>query len=247
MFGGRRLIKSGIHIADSIIVGEPTELVPVYAHKGYVYPIITLLGKGGHSAYAKNGTSVIPALREVLNKLQGFEKKLGTIVDSRFNPPYPTMNIGVVNTDGNKMEKGKIKPVKSSKNMLAEYCRIEMEIRPLPKQNGDELFQVLKEFVGDNINGVEVRVERGRRPTPPMETPPESPVVRIAEKLSGKKIATASFNTEGGVFNKKGFHSIIWGPGSIKQAHTKDEYVEAQYMRREVVDMYTQAIRELCC
>jgi acetylornithine deacetylase len=80
-----------------------------------------------------------------------------------------------------------------------------------------------------------------------METPEESYIVKIIKEISGKEAAAESFNTEGGIFNKKGCHSVVWGPGSIKQAHKPDEYIERKYAQQEIVDTYIKLIRKTCC
>ena len=80
-----------------------------------------------------------------------------------------------------------------------------------------------------------------------METPEESPLVKIVKEISNKETGAESFNTEGGIFNKKGCHSVIWGPGSIRQAHRPDEYVDNCYIQQETVDAYTELIRRACC
>jgi len=245
--GARKLVKMETHIADYIIVGEPTEMIPVYAHKGYVYPRFELYGKPGHSSDPHNGVSVIPALVEVLEKIFNLEKKLKGIKDYRFHPPYPTLNIGVISTDGQYNDGNKIVQAISSKNILAGYCRLEMEIRTIPGQDSDEILNVLNELIGIKYGKVNVKFIKTRRPTPPMQTPNDSHIVKVAEEITSKKAITQPYNTEAGIFNKGGAQSIVWGPGSIIQAHSKNEFVEYKYFQPEIVDMYVKAIRSICC
>ena len=246
--GARKLVKTGVHIADHIIVGEPTEMIPVYAHKGYVYPCFELFGKKGHSSDPRrNGVSVIPALAEVLKRISDLEKRLEGIRDNRFNPPYPTLNVGVVSTNGQYDNGNKRVQVVSSKNTLAEYCWLEMEIRTIPGQDSDEVLNVLNELIGSKIGKVNVKFRKTRRPTLPMETPRDSLIVKVAEEIADKKAITVAYNTEAGVFNKSGAQSIVWGPGSIAQAHTNNEFVELKYFQPEIVEMYIKTIRKICC
>jgi len=245
--GARRLIKDAKQLADYIIIGEPTELVPVYAHKGYIYPYIELLGKTAHSSNPDNGVSVVPALMEVLKKVSDFEERLKTINDEMFSPPYPTLNLGVITTNGKYDLGGKMENVISSKNNLAGFCQLELEIRTVPDQDAEEIERIFKDLIGSKFGKVKIRFKKKRKPSPSMKTPIDSPLVRIAQEITGKTPITAPYNTEGGVFNKIGAHTIVLGPGRIKQAHTKEEFVEPKFFQPEIVDLYTRIIRRLCC
>jgi len=163
--GARKLTRKNVQIADLIIIGEPTEMTPLNLHKGYIFLRIKLKGKTGHASDPKKGASVVElALIQVLQKLFEFKNILSEIIDKRFYPPYPTMNIGVVTTDN--QESGK----KSAKNLIADFCKIELEIRPLPGQDSKELHHILKQIITKEIStikNIDVQIEFGRAPTPP--------------------------------------------------------------------------------
>lgn len=243
--------KKGIHVADFVIIGEPTDLVPINAHKGYMYIAVELFGKRSHSSRPWEGISIIPALKTVLEKISLFENEMKKIKDDRFEPDFPTINLGVITTDEIKKQRNgqkvEVKVIKSIKNIIPGYCRLEIEIRPVPGQNPVDIFSVLRACIGEKVKDVEIKVAFVRAPTPPMETARDSLVVKIAEELSGKKSLAVPFNTEGGVFNSNSSHSVIWGPGSIEQAHKDDEFVLEKYFDPKIIDMYAQAIRKICC
>lgn len=243
--GARKLIRQNVHIADFIVIGEPTEMIPLNLHKGYMFLRIKLKGKTGHASDPKKGANVVElALIPVLQKLFEFKNNLIEIIDSRFYPPYPTVNIGVVTTDN--QESGK----KSAKNLIADFCKIELEIRPLPGQNSDELYRVLKQIITKEIStikDIDAQIEFGRAPTLPMETNKKSKIAIAINDVSGKEMQSVCFNTEGGVFNEQGAQTIIWGPGSIKQAHKPKEFVNIQYFQSEIIDKYTRLIKKICC
>ncbi|MCK5027826.1 MAG: acetylornithine deacetylase [Candidatus Pacebacteria bacterium] len=237
--GAKKLIREKGKLANMVVIGEPTELEPFILHKGYMYVKVELKGKRGHSSRPNEGANVIElALPLVLSRIEEFKRHLGVIHDVRLNPPFPTLNIGVVTTGDN-----------SAKNIIADYCCVELDIRPVPGQDVTELFHAFSTFITNgngDINGIEVKVSYGRAPTPPMETPKDSLIVREVENMSGKIAAATSFNTEGGVFNSAGIHSVIYGPGSIQQAHKPNEFMHESYFSDDTVAKFTNLIRKLC-
>lgn len=238
--GAKKLIKDKGRIADMIIIGEPTDLHPVVLHKGYMFIRIELKGKSGHSSHPKkNGINVVQrALPFILEKINKFTRHLESIQDDRLIPPYPTMNIGVVNT-------GK----ESAKNIIAGSCVIEIDMRPVPGQNPDALFHAFSRYITDGeakVNDVEVKVSWARQPTPPMETSADSLVVQEVATMCGYPAESTSFNTEGGVFNASGAQSVICGLGSIQQAHELNEFVDGKYLTDEVVEKYVATILRIC-
>jgi len=231
-----------VPIPKYVIIGEPTGFVPMYMHKGYLFMrvfIRTQKEKPGHSSDPKSGASVIKTgLPEVLVALNRLERELQEIKDNRFAVPYPTTNPGVVG-----MGSG------AAKNILATSCWIDFEARALPSTSPEDLFRTVSETVSravHGIPGIEASVQYMRSPTPPMETPIDSPVVQTARQLSGNKPQTVAYNTEGGTFNRYGAECVIFGPGSIAQAHTRDEYVDARWMQSDVLDLYERFIRTMC-
>lgn len=236
--GAKKLVNDKGKVSDMFIIGEPTEFEPFTLHKGYMYLIIELRGKNGHSSRPKEGISIVDALGPILAKIESFKRHLGEIEDIRLHPPCPTLNVGVISTGKN-----------SAKNVIADFCRLELDIRPVPGQDVEEIFQAFKLFITDgesHINGVEVRVMYGRMPTPPMETPSDALIVLEAEKMSGHPACSTAFNTEGGIFNSSGADSVICGLGSIQQAHRPNEFVHESYLTDEMVEKYVSTIRNIC-
>ncbi|MDA3815493.1 MAG: acetylornithine deacetylase [Patescibacteria group bacterium] len=237
--GAKRLMYDKGKFVDSVIIGEPTELQPFILHKGYMHIKIELKGEKGHSSLPYEGKNVIEkALPHILNRILEFRKNLEMIKDSRFSPNHPTLNIGVVSTGNN-----------SAKNIIADYCLIELDIRPIPGQNVKELFYAFSRFItnGENaLNGIKIKTSYGKAPTPPMETSKDSSIVKIIENKTGETASSTSFNTEGGVFNSVGINSVVYGPGSIQQAHKPDEFMHEKYLSAKVIENYKHLIRTMC-
>jgi len=229
------------------IIGEPTDMVPMYMHKGYVYFSVHVEAerskkkKGGvHSSNPDSAPSVTKTgLVEVLSALNNLEIYLKTLKNPRFQMSFPTLNVGVLTS-----AKG------SAKNVLAAGVEMLCDARPTPDQTPEQLFGVIRDTVEravQHLPKISARVKYERAPTPPMETSIDSEVVRMAVELTGNEPSIVSFNTEGTIFNRQGSQSVIFGPGCIEQAHTEDEYAEERYFQPGVVAIYEQFIRNMCC
>ena len=246
--GARNWLKNGnLFLPPSIVIGEPSELVPYNQHKGYLYLKIEIDRPKQsrkkievHSADPRIAPNVIElALLPILMGLLDLKQRLEKILSPEFDPPYPTLNIGVIKTG-----KG------SAKNIIAGECLIELDIRPVPNQNIEEILEKVKWLVQqavEDIDGIQAKVHLGRAPTPPMHTPKEAPIVQLVEKISRHTARAVCFNTEAGVFNTVGAQSVIWGPASIKQAHKSNEFVGARWFQEDIVEKYVTLIKSVCC
>lgn len=241
------LTDGSIHLADSVVIGEPTSLVPIKMHKGYMFLKIGIGKKsekgdkkktGKHSSDPRQSINVIEScLPLILKAIAVFKHKLEGIVDERFNPPYPTMNVGVIRASKD-----------AAKNIIPGYCELELDIRPIPGQDIHELYEALSHVLQNSLGNVPVKVSYVRAPTRPMETPGNALVVNAAEKITCKKARGVNFNTEGGTLkNDLGIPTLIWGPGSIDDAHQANEFIDRAYFQQNVVDQYTELIRRICC
>lgn len=227
-------------IANFVLIGEPTDLTPVYLHKGYMYLQIKIQGKGGHSSNPDTSRSVLKfGVKPMLEALCEFENKLRLVIDNRFEPPFPTLNIGVINTG-----KG------AAKNLIPKECVIEVEIRPIPGQDTTELSDILKHLASIYLAGLDditFEIANKRSSTPPMETDVKSQIIKTVVEIMNKQPIAVSFNTEGGLFNANGSETVICGPGSINQAHKAMEYVYDKYFQDNVVEQYVSIIKRFCC
>lgn len=266
--GAKRLVDEVGKIADYIVIGEPTNMKPVYLHKGYMHlEIIVGVFKDEHARHGENDnpchssnprttTNVVEkALPDVIEAMSEFKKRLEEVIDTRFTVPFPTINIAPVITIGRRKRGGINSFDKVAKNIIPRGFSMEMELRPVPGQDVLELKQlvdfVLKDVV-DKIKPevsdekIEARADFKRGPTLPMETDKSSKIIDVVERISGFSSESALFNTEGGVYNGCGSQTVIWGPADIKQAHKDDEFISDSCLSQQVVDAYASLIREFC-
>ncbi|NUM25768.1 MAG: acetylornithine deacetylase [Candidatus Buchananbacteria bacterium] len=236
MAGAKRLrrddVFKSVHYA---VVGEPTKLVPVRMHKGWLGAEFTLHGKAGHASDPGCGTSAIELASELLSQLYRYRDELTDFRQPLLRPEYPTLNVGLI--------KGG-----EGVNRIPASCKLELEIRPIPGQDVQDLIGDLQRIADNMTNGnshclASLRVTSA--PTQPMETSEQSRIVHVAQAVTGQSAIGVPFATEAAIYNAAGLETIVLGPGDIAQAHQPNEFIAAEYLDRTVTVLST-IIEELC-
>jgi acetylornithine deacetylase len=204
------------------IVGEPTSMKLVNAHKG-IYSFETVVkGLEAHSSLTHTGVSAISGGAEVVRELDRLARELAERgpFGAAFAPPYTTINVGLI-AGG------------TAVNVVPGECRIRWECRPVPGHDPAEILGGLERFVDERLErmrrlGPEVTIETTREvAVPPLMPEAESPaeaLVRRAAAASGAA-SGVSFATEAGLFQAARMSAVVVGPGSIEHAHKPDEHV----------------------
>ncbi len=212
------------------IIGEPTLLEVVYAHKGTYGLIVTSHGKAAHSSTREGlnaNLAMIPFLAE-MKKIHDETEADPAWQNDEFDPPTISWNIGI--NDHTKAIN--IKPPQS-------VCTV--YFRPMPGQDADVLMERSRDAA--ERCGIEFRI---RSTAPPLYVDPKSDFVQEMVQLAGQEQpTTVSYGTDGAMFTaiKK---LVVFGPGSIAQAHTHDEWVALEQLERGT-EMYAKLIRHWCC
>ena len=124
MQGARTLAELGRPKARCAVIGEPTGMRPIYAHKGIMMESIDLLGRSGHSSNADLGRNALDAMHEVISELILFRQSLQQRYHSPlFSIPRPTLNLGCIHGGDNP-------------NRICGQCRLEFDLRLLPGMDG---------------------------------------------------------------------------------------------------------------
>jgi acetylornithine deacetylase len=213
--GAKRLVDAGLGRARHAIVGEPTQLTPVRANKGYCLAEVEVRGKEGHSAYPETGASAIFRAGRFLQRLEALvQGALREEQDPAFAPPFTTVNVGLI-------QGGK------AKNVIPGACRFTVEWRPIPRQPVERVAQMLErirlELVADEpAFDASVRVLRMDRG---VDTAADAEVVRYLERESGRSAVTVPFGTEAPQLTALGAQAVVFGPGDIRVAHQTGEFV----------------------
>ncbi|MEX2580204.1 MAG: M20 family metallopeptidase [Verrucomicrobiales bacterium] len=190
------------------VVGEPTELETVYAHKGCAWLELTARGRSCHGSTPERGDN---AVRKMMSLLDGLLTRLeGRLPD--FADPVlgnPTVSLGMI--DGG-----------TSPNIVPAECRALLDFRETPTLNrSGGSRRLVEEFLEETNLADEVEVAVLVDSTP-LLTDPATDGVRRLESI-GSPLATAPWFCDAGRLAEGGIPSVACGPGSIAQAHTKDE------------------------
>jgi acetylornithine deacetylase len=235
MDGAKALVELGRPQARYAVIGEPTGLRPVNAHKGIMMEGITLTGQSGHSSDPSLGVSALEGMHRVIGDLLSWREQLQSQHhDPRFSVPVPTLNLGHIHGGDNP-------------NRICGCCTLHIDLRPLPGMELDDLRDTLNRrlhtLLGESRLGWEVhRLFEG---TPSLHTPDTSAIVQAAKKLTGHDSEAVAFCTEGPYLNALGMETIILGPGDIAQAHQPDEYLALDRLQ-PTVELLQGLIRRFC-
>ncbi len=219
---------------DCAIIGEPTSLKPVRAHKGHLSQSIRIQGQSGHSSDPARGVNAIELMHESITHLMGLRNTLKERYHhDGFAIPYPTMNFGYI-TGGD------------APNRICACCEMYMDIRPLPGLSLQDLEGLLNDALAPVSERWPGRVTIGELhpPIPGYECPRNHQLVQVVEKLLGTETEVVNYCTEA-PFIQTLCPTLVLGPGSIDQAHQPDEYIDTAFIKptRELI---AQVVQHFC-
>ncbi len=204
-----------------VVVGEPTDMKVVTAHKGLFSLTVKLRGREAHSSLVRDGacavTHAVPLMQYLVDAAAKMEA--AAPADSPFNPPYGTLTIG-------QMHGG------TALNILALEAEFASLMRPAPWDDVKAIEKGLRERAAAieakmREGAPEARIEiKVRSDVPAFAPEVDGAAERLARQLTGDNSTRAvSYGTEAGQFQAAGLSVVVCGPGSISQAHQPDEFV----------------------
>ena len=225
------LKKKGIN-SGICIVGEPTNMKIVDAHKGCYEYTTHFEGLAGHGSKPEKGVNAVEFAVKYINKLMELREILKTNAPKNciFDPPYTTLQIGGI--------AGGI-----ARNVIADKCRVDWELRPVVKKDGEFVNNQMDEFANTSL-------------LPEMKKIFPKSVIRkevIGEIIGFDRIENSeasefisnltgdnskevvSFGTEAGLFQEIGISTVVCGPGSIEQAHKIDEFITLEQIKKCII------------
>lgn len=196
------------------IIGEPSNMRAVLAHKGKAAARVTLRGRAGHSSRPDLGLNAVHAMASVLNAaIAQADKLTHGPFDATFEPPYSSLQVGTI--AGGK-----------AINIVPDLCTLELEARAITGVNPDGLLAPVREKAEAlRTTGFEVEWEDVSA-YPALALSPKRPLAGLVEDLTGQTpIGAVSYGTEAGLYQAAGVDAIICGPGDIGRAHKPDEFI----------------------
>lgn len=212
------------------IIGEPTMLEVVYAHKGTHGFKATSHGKAAHSSTREGinaNLRMIPFLAE-MKRIHDETEADPAWQNEEFDPPTITWNIGINDHT-------------SAINITPPQSVCTVYFRVMPGMDADVLVERARKAAEEC--GIEFEVAAAARP---LYVDPKSTFVQELLQLAGKEQAsTVSYGTDGAMFQD--FRQLaVFGPGSIAKAHTHDEWIALEQLEAGT-DAYSRLIRHWCC
>ena len=225
---------------DYCIVGEPTNMAMVVAHKGVAVYRCRVHGKSAHSSLTHQGVNAI----SYASRLIGFVDELAEQIswrddnDALFDVPYSTLSVGTIQGG-------------TATNIVPNLCEFTFDYRNLPHMTQDDIVAPIKAKIAELTAKMQARAaDTGiellqQESVPAMTDNDNGALQQLISALTGdNERHKVAYATEGGQFTNSGIPTIICGPGSIEQAHKADEYVELSEIAR--CDTFLQKLLESC-
>ncbi len=235
---GSSRLADGHHGADLAIVAEPTLLNIVDRHKGAVRWKIRTQGVACHSSTPHLGENAIYAMARVVSALQDYASDLARSTPDPVLGP-PSLSVG-------RIEGG------VSVNVVPDWSEIEIDRRVIPGERAADcpgrVLVYLRERLGDAMKRVEFLPPWvNMPPLVPGKAEPFLPALKSAiERVRGRmpEVMGVPYGTDAGPLSEAGLPCVVFGPGDIAQAHTKDEWIELDQVRQAAV-IYFEMAKEL--
>lgn len=225
----------------AVLVGEPTELEVVTAHKGVRSFTTTVTGRDGHSSQPQRAANAVAALARIATFIDDLSATHARdVTDERFDPPHTTFNLATL-AGGQAI------------NIVPREARLQWEYRPIPADDDEALLERVRAFTEAEVlprlratlgtGEVAFAVEAAARA---LASEQDGEAERLARRLTGYggPARTVPFATDGGHFQAAGLSTVVCGPGSIEQAHQPDEWIAVEQLTA-CEDVLTRLVTEL--
>ena len=217
-------LQSAFPTASLALIGEPSRMQPIQAHKGGVGYQVSVQGFEVHSSLLPYGVSAIMEGARLIGwvndrnaALQGAQP---SSLAARFDPPFTTLHVGMISGG-------------TAHNITAANCRFAVEMRVVPGEDLEALaaeFEEAAQSLAQRMKkvhpGAGMDLQRFFR-VPALQPEPQGEAEALVRRLTGANAGgVVSYGTEAGIFQAAGYSAVVCGPGDIAQAHQPDEYLD---------------------
>ncbi|MEM1262971.1 MAG: acetylornithine deacetylase [Pseudomonadota bacterium] len=215
---------------DYAIIGEPSTMHVIRAHKSINSFRTVVTGKAAHSSQPHRGAGAIFAAARIIEHLDSLGRsRRQSAGASGCEPPWTTVQVGTIQGG-------------TAVNILPTHCEFLWEYRSLPGEDPDRIFDAVQAFIADEVLAdlqefapeASIGTTRIGR-VPPLLPEPDEKAERWVQGLSGVRpggSGEVSFATEAGIFQRAGISGVVCGPGSIDQAHQPNEFIDPAELER---------------
>ncbi len=206
---------------DAVIIGEPTGLKAIAAHKGCYEYATTIKGLNGHSSEPEKAVNAVQYAARFINRLMELKMEMVSRApeNSPYQPPSTTMSVGTI-------EGGQARCI------VAEHCKFDWEMRPIQRSDAEYVHEQLAAFTNELLLEMKTIYPEASIETEKvcevdgLEYHAESSALSLMTELLGEsEFDVVSYGTEAGLYQAAGMPAVVWGPGDIEVAHRPDEFV----------------------
>ena len=207
----------------AVVVGEPTNMRIVTAHKSITGLETVVTGHEAHSSQTHRGVSAVMTAARLITYLENMarENAVGPASQTPFEPPYSTIHVGTVRGG-------------TATNIISRECRFSWDMRCVPEDDPQHFLERFERHCRDEVlpamravapdTAIATRVQSS---VPALRPEPGGAAETLVRQLTGYNASDAvAYGAEGGQFQQAGFSTVLCGPGSIDQAHQHNEYIE---------------------
>ncbi len=212
---GSRVFGESEIKGDLAIVGEPTELEVVTAHKGNFWLTLSVKGKAAHGAAPHLGENAVHHMARIVDVLL---TKYVVQLNQRSHPLLgsPTINIGLINGG-------------SQPNIVPDECSISIDRRSIPGETGESVVSEINSLLDQHGLAARLIEEIRTVPCHPLDTSPDQPLIQdLLEATNCAEAKGVHYFSDASPISQGGTPTVLYGPGSIAQAHTANEWIEIQ-------------------
>jgi acetylornithine deacetylase len=238
-----RVLMQSVALPALAIVGEPTTMRVVRAHKGKVTRRLIVTGRTGHSAMPHRAVNAVDAAVAIAHKLRGLaNEEIARGGDAAFDPPFTTIHVGSLHGG-------------SMVNLVPERAVLEYEIRTMPGRDAGEILARIDELVARECDRLRASaaeadiVSEELSAYPGLDTAADASATRLVARLAKdtQPATTVAFGTEAGLYAAAGIPTLVCGPGDMARGHKADEWIgfdelaAASAMMDRLADLLRQA------